>query len=347
VGAAGAGIFDDDTACDVRDEYHELLQDQVDDREATRRTVDRFLRELDADERHLLWFALAAAQSQWGRLDPEVRNRALALIDAEAGLEAWHEAGALAVASRRAVLQRLRNQLTGPQPPRKTCRRRWRHRTNLLTGDLLVNSGHGWVSLWLVCAVAASDHGLHPLLRRLAWPAAHVPRPSEIHTLTARGRFPVAMTQVNVVEPLRHRPQDPDWAQAGFSLLANDIIREPDTQSLTEPAWMTGWGAFGDALRRLDRSIGPIPEPAQQVGFLITTWDPLEIGGTDLIETEYDALVEPLMARLTPRTTSAEIATVLNEVLLNLFGSPVASHDVRDIAHDLALTAATWIQRPE
>jgi hypothetical protein len=66
------------------------------------------------------WVALAAAQHETGHLRPQVRDRALALIDGEAGLETWDEAGL--GARRRAVLNRLADRLRGPQPAPKRLR---------------------------------------------------------------------------------------------------------------------------------------------------------------------------------------------------------------------------------
>jgi hypothetical protein len=68
MGAWGPGIFSDDTAADIRGDYRELLEDQVPDSEAMRRVIEAY-RHLDADEEHILWLALAAAQFQLGRLD--------------------------------------------------------------------------------------------------------------------------------------------------------------------------------------------------------------------------------------------------------------------------------------
>lgn len=342
MGTAGPGIFDDDTACDVRDEYEELLHDQVDDRKATRQVLDRFLPDVDDDERHLVWLALAAAQSRCGRLEPVVRDQALALIDAEAGLQAWQDADPGAVAGRRAALQRLRIRLTGPQPPRKTFRRRWRYRTDLHTGDLLVHTRHGWVSLWLVGAVTDTGCETHPVVQRLAWPSAHVPTPAEIDAVASRGRFPVPLAGVDPVELLRRGPRDPDWSDVGFTRLAAGVIRGPDPRALSGPAWMTGWSGLAEALRDPGPFTGPRPEPAEQIGFRLTTWDPLGIGGTALIEAEYDPLVTHLIAHLTPRTTAAEIAALLRDELLDRFGLSVTGNDVDGVAQDLAAAAATW-----
>lgn len=88
MGAWGPAIFSDDTAADIRGSYRELLEDQVPDDEATREVLSRYADVGDdADEGHVLWLALAAAQHQVGRLDEDVKQRALAIIDSGRGLE--------------------------------------------------------------------------------------------------------------------------------------------------------------------------------------------------------------------------------------------------------------------
>ena len=76
MGVWGPAIFSDDTASDIRNEYRELLEDQVPDEEATQRILHRY-QDLDDDEVHVLWLALAAAQQQAGRLEARVRDEAL------------------------------------------------------------------------------------------------------------------------------------------------------------------------------------------------------------------------------------------------------------------------------
>lgn len=76
MGAWGPAIFSDDTACDIRSDYRELLEDGVDDAEATRRVISEY-QHLGDDEAHVLWLALAAAQSALGRLDDSVKSEAL------------------------------------------------------------------------------------------------------------------------------------------------------------------------------------------------------------------------------------------------------------------------------
>ncbi|SCG52127.1 DUF4259 domain-containing protein [Micromonospora inositola] len=47
MGAWGPGLFSDDTACDVRDEYRDMLEDGVDDDKATQRMLDSYADVLD------------------------------------------------------------------------------------------------------------------------------------------------------------------------------------------------------------------------------------------------------------------------------------------------------------
>jgi len=107
VGAWGPAIFSDDLACDIRDDYRELLEDQVPDDEATRRVIDSYRDLDDDDEMHLLWLALAAAQSQLGRLTEEVKTRALDVIDTGRDLRLWEETGDQGLAERRAAFSEL------------------------------------------------------------------------------------------------------------------------------------------------------------------------------------------------------------------------------------------------
>jgi hypothetical protein len=103
VGAWGPAIFSDDTTSDIRSDYREMLEDQVPDEEATRRVIEAY-GDLGADEEHLLWLALAAPQTQLGRLDAEVKARALDVIDSGRGLDTWEEAGVRELTKRKAVL---------------------------------------------------------------------------------------------------------------------------------------------------------------------------------------------------------------------------------------------------
>jgi hypothetical protein len=91
LGAWGPSLFADDTACDVRDSYRDLIADGVDDAGATRQVLSLWSDTAsgDPDEAVVVWVALAVTQSKLGRLDPAVAGRALELIDGGGDLDRW------------------------------------------------------------------------------------------------------------------------------------------------------------------------------------------------------------------------------------------------------------------
>jgi len=125
MGSWGTGVFGNDLASDVRGEYRELLEDGTPDAEALQKVLRSFANDVDdPDSGTCFWTGLAAAQMELGRLNPAVRDRTVAVIDAGGDLHMWDETGL--ATKRRAVLAKLRGQLIGPQkaavkvrPPRR------------------------------------------------------------------------------------------------------------------------------------------------------------------------------------------------------------------------------------
>ncbi|NUT42750.1 MAG: MarR family transcriptional regulator [Thermoactinospora sp.] len=88
MGAWGYALFSDDTALDVRSDYRELIEDGVEDGEATQKILAQYAEILDdPDEGPVVWLALAAAQSKIGRLDAAVLTEALEILDRGIGLD--------------------------------------------------------------------------------------------------------------------------------------------------------------------------------------------------------------------------------------------------------------------
>jgi hypothetical protein len=88
VGCEGMGLWQDDTAWDVRAMYREALEDRLTDEQATEMVLSEFAGALaDDDVEPVVWLALAVCQHQHGRLTPEIRDRALAVIDTGADLQ--------------------------------------------------------------------------------------------------------------------------------------------------------------------------------------------------------------------------------------------------------------------
>jgi hypothetical protein len=92
VGAWGTAIFDDDTAADVRGEWRDAILEGLTAEEASDRLRASFKHALaDQDESKIFWLALAAAQMETGRLQDDVRDRALAIIEGGGDVARWAE----------------------------------------------------------------------------------------------------------------------------------------------------------------------------------------------------------------------------------------------------------------
>lgn len=112
MGTWGAGIFDNDTASDVKLDFLDALAAGLSVSETTRQIL-RICEEdaaLDYDEGPLIYLALAALQMDHGELDADIKAHALAAIDAESETaDEWF--GPEIQAARRQVLETFRQRL--------------------------------------------------------------------------------------------------------------------------------------------------------------------------------------------------------------------------------------------
>ena len=266
MGAWGSGIFANDTAADIRGEYREHLEDQVPDEEATRLVMESFGYLLREDNAAELWVPLAAAQSQVGRLDDAVLAPALHAIDQGSGLDLWAEAGPADLAKRVAALNKLRDQLTGPQPARKKLRRPWRYEeTELVAGDVLsYTDEQGRMALFRVAGIWRARVGDVPCLEWLDWTGRGTPsiwRLARLKPIQAPAHHGMPQCPV-IYHVTRFRKKDPDWRACGFV----HVTRLPHWPA-NDDAYATfssGWSALSlsaqDHLSGRERA-GAIPRP--------------------------------------------------------------------------------------
>lgn len=145
MGTSGTGIFADDVACDVRDQFTELLAAGTSSPEATS-ALQRLWSEAiaDPDDGPVFWLALAATQWKYGVLTTEVREQALEVIASGANLTRWTGAAAK---QRARVLAALQRQLESPQP-RSRKPRRPRQLPPSLSHHLMSPDGRCKVTVW-------------------------------------------------------------------------------------------------------------------------------------------------------------------------------------------------------
>jgi hypothetical protein len=187
MGVWGTGIFEDDTACDVRGHYQDCLGDGRTGPEATRWVLNEYQDLLgDPGEAGVIWLALAAVQWKYGRLEAEPLERALHLIDSGSDLLRW-ETGSEDHAARKAVLEELRVQITSPQPAEKKIARRVLAESSLKRGDLVAFIlGSETRIVFRVCRRFTDQGGTYPVCEILDWTGSEVPAKADLKTLSIR-----------------------------------------------------------------------------------------------------------------------------------------------------------------
>lgn len=121
MGAWGTSLYSNDSACDIRGDYMELLKTGKTNAEAEKILIEDNQGYIaDPEEAPLFWFALADMQWNYGRLTPEVKEKALYYLqNREAELERWRESGEKQTAAWNRTLDELQEKLLSPQPPEK------------------------------------------------------------------------------------------------------------------------------------------------------------------------------------------------------------------------------------
>jgi hypothetical protein len=185
VGAWGVAIFSDDTACDVRDEYRDLIGEGKSGPEAAEELLREYAGMLDVpDEGPVIWLALAATQWKLGRLQDDVKQKALEIIETGAGLDLWREQGAALLRKRQAVLRKLKEQLQTPQPPQAKVKKRFKATTAFKPGDAF--SYHllsGEYVIFRVAGLSTDKGGTAPIVNLCDWIGIDAPGPKAIEKL--------------------------------------------------------------------------------------------------------------------------------------------------------------------
>jgi hypothetical protein len=249
VGTWGTGLFSDDEALDIRAHYRQLLEEGVEDSAATRQTLEKFGPYLEEPDSVAL-IAFAVTQSKLGRLEPDVRDRALAIIDAGADLAVWEQENPKLLPKRRAVLEKARAQLTGPQPARRRVRPPKRELCGLAAGDVLALALPRRVALLRVVRVHAHRLGENPVIEELHFDGTEVP-PREALERLGPGSEPVTVMHSSTSDTrvFAFVMQGIDWQRAGFQNVQTISARAGDEQAPLPDSGVS-WAQLAERLRR-------------------------------------------------------------------------------------------------
>jgi hypothetical protein len=152
----------------------------------------------DPDDACVFWLSLAAAQAETGRLQESVKQKALDIIGLGGDVERWAAEDSALARRRQKALDRLADQLTGPQPKPKRLRRQKPLGQSFDLGDALLLRGRRSerraLALVVDHAEGAPRGTLNPVVELLAWDNSELPTREEMQTM------PTVM-RVNTLKP--------------------------------------------------------------------------------------------------------------------------------------------------
>lgn len=137
MGAWGTSLYANDSTCDIRGDYVDKLKRGKTNEKATKELIDAN-RDIvgDTEEEPLFWFALADTQWSYGRLLPEVKEKALFYLSQDKELERWKESGQKQQNAWKKTLDTLKEKLGSPQPPAKKVSKYRLYRCKRKLGDV-------------------------------------------------------------------------------------------------------------------------------------------------------------------------------------------------------------------
>ena len=136
MGTWGPAIFSDDLACDIRNDFKELIGDGFDSEQATSALIKEYQDSInDRDESSVFWFALADTQWKTGRLIDIVLEKTLEIIEFGSDLERWKE-DPKNLKKREVAITKLKQQLLTEQPKEKRIPKIYREESIFNIGDI-------------------------------------------------------------------------------------------------------------------------------------------------------------------------------------------------------------------
>lgn len=136
MGAWGTSLYANDLASDIRGDYLDKLKRGKTNEEATKELIDANTNIGDVEEESLFWFALADTQWNYGRLLPEVKEKALFYLSQDKEWERWKESGQTKLSAWKKTLEALKEKFESSQPPVKKVSKYRFYRCKWNPGDV-------------------------------------------------------------------------------------------------------------------------------------------------------------------------------------------------------------------
>ena len=191
MGAWGNKLYENDTALDVKDQFEEQISLGKNAEDITQQLISDFDCEMDAPLSQLVfWLALADTQWNWGRLQPDVKDRALCCI------KEYETENPAISAVQRNELDRLQSKLLSPQPHSKKPVKKRIYRCKWKKGDVfaykLESNLAKEVGLW-------GQFFLIQKVSERSWYPGHI-IPIAYVKITKEKRLPTSVEEYNSLE---------------------------------------------------------------------------------------------------------------------------------------------------
>lgn len=186
--AWGTALYADDTTCDVRDDYVNHLKHGLADAEAAQAILKQFGDLLqDREIACLVYFALADTAWKYGRLDQDIRQHALELIEQGGDVFVWERDAPSDAPARRRALAALKKRLLSQQPARKEVKlvkqapKKVRTDAEIGTVFLLPLPDNFYAALVLI-GYAELEKSIEPNFVALDWRGSNPPSEEELNS---------------------------------------------------------------------------------------------------------------------------------------------------------------------
>ncbi|MCM3223422.1 hypothetical protein M3644_27100 [Bacillus cereus] len=190
MGAWGVALLSDDIAEDIKLLYKDLLVNEYSNEDASRIVIEEYKNELDDEETIVFWLVFSSIQWKLGRLQENVKQEALQIIESGADLARWEEEPKLQK-KREVVLNKLREQLHSRQPEAKKVPKRFIANTSLKAGDAVsYELVSGSCIILKVIEIIEEWHGdRYPLFEICDWEGKEVPSKEQINQFGLKKRI--------------------------------------------------------------------------------------------------------------------------------------------------------------
>lgn len=244
MGTWGTGIFADDLAADVRADWRDAVTEGLSPADATARLIARYRGSIDdSDESARFWMALAAAQSETGRLQDDVRDRALHIIAQGADIEQFEPQDR---GRRRKAVESLGKKLAGPQRATVKLKESKAQSSPVSVGDVIQVRGQKRSVLYLVVGLTPGwPSGTQwPVVAALRTSGDEVPAAGELATAplvrdrSMSGHIKDPVVDYEVVSGPSRGPR----SFPNFGKVVAQGVHRPDAPRIPEPGELN-WDA--------------------------------------------------------------------------------------------------------